>query len=98
MAWIHVTHTVKDYEKWKPVFDSTESLKRSYGWKQSMIFGVEDSPNKLIVMEEFESKQQAKSFLDSDELRKAMDKAGVTGTPDMRILEQKAVAKPRVHG
>lgn len=98
MAWIQVTHTIEDYEKWKPVFDSTESFKRSYGWKQSMIFSVDDSPNEIIVMEEFESTQQARSFLQSEELGKAMDKAGVTGEPDLQILEQKAAVKPKVRG
>lgn len=97
MAWIHVIHDVEDYNEWKSVFDEMEPRKQSYGWKQSMVFNATGSPNELLVMEEFESVDQARAFLNSDELRTTMERAGVRGEPDVQILEERARETSHVH-
>jgi hypothetical protein len=87
MAWIHVSHRVEDYPKWKEGFDSTADFKRSLGWKGYRIFAIEGDNTNVLVMEEFDTEEQAREFLSSDYLREAMGRAGVRGEPDIQVVE-----------
>ncbi len=87
MAWIHVRHRVEDYPKWKEGFDSTTEHKRSHGWKAYRLFAIEGDNNHVLVMEEFETPDQAREFLGSEYLREAMSRAGVSDQPDTQVVE-----------
>jgi uncharacterized protein (DUF1330 family) len=87
MAWTHVRHWVEDYPKWKEVFDSTAEYKRSHGWKGYRLHAIEGNNNYLLVMEEFETEDQAREFLASEYLREAMSSAGVSDEPDILVVE-----------
>jgi hypothetical protein len=87
MAWTHVRHRVEDYPKWKEVFDSTAEYKRSHGWKGYRLLAIEGDQNHVLVMEEFETDDQAREFIGSDYLREAMGRAGVSDQPDILVVE-----------
>ena len=87
MAWTHVRHRVEDYPTWKEVFDSTAEYKRSHGWKGYRIHAIEGDNNHLLVMEEFETEDQAREFIGSEYLREAMGRAGVIDEPDILVVE-----------
>src|SRR5829696_4431812 len=87
MAWIHVRHRVEDYPKWKEGFDSTADFKRSLGWKGYRLFAIEGDNTHVLVMEEFDTEEQAREFLSSDYLREAMGRAGVSDEPDIQVVE-----------
>lgn len=91
-AWIAVTHKVESFERWRPVFDGTATMKRGYGWKQSWVFAIDGDPNNVLVLEEFGSMQRARAFASSPELKAAMGKAGVLGPPEIRFLSSAARA------
>ena len=65
MAWTHVRHRVEDYSEWKVMFDSTADFKRSHGWKTYRLFAIEGDNTHVLVMEEFETPEQAREFLGS---------------------------------
>ena len=67
------------------MFDATEDFKRSHGWKTYRLFAIEGDINHVLVMEEFETPQQAREFLGS--LRGAMSRAGVSDQPDIQVVE-----------
>ena len=87
-AWLIVTHKVEDFERWKPVFDSTIGMKNRHGWKRSSIYTADGDRNNVMVAEEFATMEGAKAFASSPELRAAMGKAGVVGAPDIRFVNQ----------
>ena len=87
MAWTHVRHRVEDYPKWKEVFDSTAEYKRSRGWKGYRLLAIEGDRNHVLVMEEFQTEDQAREFIGSEYLRDAMDRAGVSDQPDILVVE-----------
>ena len=87
MAWIHVRHRVEDYPKWKEGFDSTADFKRSLGWKGYRLFAIEGDNTNVLVMEEFDTEEQAREFLSSDYLREAMGRAGVSSEPELQVVE-----------
>jgi hypothetical protein len=70
----------------KEVFDSTAEYKRSHGWKGYRLHAIEGDNNHLLVMEEFETEDQAREFLGSDYLREAMGRAGVSDEPDILLV------------
>ena len=87
MAWVHVRHRVEDYPRWKEVFDSTAEYKRSHSWKGYRLHAIEADRNHVLVMEEFETEDQAREFIGSDYLREAMGRAGVSDGPDILVVE-----------
>ena len=87
MAWTHIRHRVEDYPKWKEGFDSTAEYKRSHGWKGYRILAIEGDQNHVLVMEEFETEDQAREFLGSEYLREVMGRAGVSDEPDVQVVE-----------
>lgn len=92
-ALIMVTHKVQDFQVWKKVYDSTAAWKPGYGWKQGTVFSVDGDPNNVMVIEEFGSMDQAKTFAGSSELKAAMGKAGVMGPPEVRFVTSVARSK-----
>jgi hypothetical protein len=57
-----------------------------YGWKRYRLFQVSGDRNDLLVMEEFDSVEQALTFLESKDLRDAMQVAGVVDPPETLLL------------
>lgn len=87
MPWTYVRHRVADYNKWKEVYDQTAEFKRRYGWKRYQLFQVAGDRTDILVLEEFATVEQARAFLASDDLRMAMEHAGVIGPPEIRVLQ-----------
>lgn len=88
MAWIHVRHRVEEYSKWKEAYDQTAPYKRDHGWKRYQIFSVGGDRKDVLVMEEFETLDQADSFLDSPILLEAMGHAGIIGAPEILLVNE----------
>jgi hypothetical protein len=76
-----VQHTVKDYAAWLPGFTANDSMRKAAGLTQPGVGrGLEDS-NMVVVFLTASDIQKAKDFASSPQLKEAMDKDGVTGTP-----------------
>ena len=90
MAYMFVRHSVQDYKSWKSVFDSLGDLRRRSGEKSYQILRQENSPNELVALFEWDSLDNARKYADSPELKAAMQRAGVTGKPEILFLEQAA--------
>ncbi|AEG18009.1 cyclase [Methanobacterium paludis] len=90
MTYVLVIHKVKDYAKWKPVYDEDGATRKAKGSKGSSLFRNANDPNHLIVLTEFEDMEKAKSFVESEDLKIAMQKAGVAGRPAVFYLEKLA--------
>ena len=87
MAWTHIRHRVEDYRKWKEGFDSTAEYKRSHGWNGYRLYAIEGDNNNVLVMEEFETEDQAREFLGSEYLREVMSSAGVSDEPVIWVVD-----------
>ena len=90
MAYMLVRHNVKDYEAWKSVFDSKRDLRKRYGEESYQILRDEKSPNELVALFGWDSLDNARKYADSPELKEAMQRAGVTGKPEILFLEEAA--------
>lgn len=89
MPFVLITlHKVEDYAKWKTEFDSDIDMRKEAGEKSYQIFHTDDDPNNLAILFEWDSLDNARKFMESNELREKMQKGGVIGEPEIRFLEE----------
>lgn len=88
MAYLLVRHRVNDYEAWKPVFDQHGAVRKASGSRGGRLFRSADDPNNLVLLLEWDSLENARQFAQSEDLRQAMQRAGVADQPDVYFLEE----------
>lgn len=88
MAQLIVRHKVKDYAKWKPLFDEHGAIRKAAGSKGGRLFRSEKDPNEVVILFEWDDLGKARKFTESEDLRQRMDRAGVVGKPDLYFLEE----------
>lgn len=90
MTYFLARHKVEDYDKWRVVYDEAQSTAASMGQKNesSMVFRDAGDPNTVTVIGEFDTLENAQKFFGSDELKAAMQKAGVQGPPDIHFMDK----------
>ena len=93
MPCLLIRHTVEDYSTWKAVFDEQADLRRANGSQGGRLFRSTESGEVLVLLE-WDDLERARLFADSDDLREAMARAGVTDRPDIWFLED--VERPTV--
>ena len=89
MPYLLVRHKVEECQRWKPVFDHDHGATRARsGSKEGRILRNADDPNELLILLEWDSLENARRFTDADDLREAMQRAGVADQPDVYFLEE----------
>ena len=88
MAQFLVRHKVKDYGKWKPLFDEHAAKRKGGGSKGGRLFRSEKDPNEVVILFEWEDLGKAHKFAESEDLRKTMERAGVVGKPELYFLDE----------
>ena len=88
MPYVLVRHKVTDYGKWKPVFDEHGTVRKASGFKGHHLFNNADDPNEHVILFEVEDLEKARQFCQSEDLRQAMQRAGVSDQPDMYFLDE----------
>jgi heme-degrading monooxygenase HmoA len=88
MAYILVEQNVEDYTKWKAAFDENSTIRERNGSEGGWVFRSSSDQNEVVVLMKWDNRENAKKFLESDELKNAMKQAGVVGKPNVNILDQ----------
>jgi len=88
MATMLIQHQIKDYPAWRRVFDSSSDLRTSYGELGSQVYRDASDPNSITVLNTWDTLENAQKFVQSPELKAAMEKAGVVGRPNITFLNQ----------
>ena len=97
-----VTHTVKDFDAWKKIYDEYESARIEAGLTKLAVSRDMENPNKVYVFNRMADLKKAKDFGANPKLKEAMQKGGVTGAPVfgysdvVRFEESPAELKDRV--
>ena len=81
MATLFVRHSVSDYAAWRKAYDSVAPLQKAGGVTAEAVYQSADDPNDVTVTHEFASIAAAKAFAGSEDLKAAMQRAGVVGAP-----------------
>ncbi|MFC2077067.1 cyclase [candidate division KSB1 bacterium] len=88
MSYVLVRHKVEDYNKWKPLFDENVTERKEHGSKGGYVFRNADDSHELLVLLEWNGREGAKKFIESDKLRETMQEAGVTAQPEIFYLDE----------
>ncbi len=81
-----ITHEVKDYPVWRKAFDADELNRKSAGFVIRGVYADVNKPNMVSIVGEFPSAAAADAFATSPKLKEVMEKAGVIGKPDVKVL------------
>ncbi len=87
MAMMIIHHHVRDYQAWRPVYDAHEPARASAGLSNGRVFRSTDDPQDIPILFDMADRQKAQAFAASDDLKVAMQRAGVEGKPEMQFIE-----------
>ncbi len=88
MPYLLVRHKVKDYAKWKAIFDEHGATRKAGGSKGGRLFRNAENANETVIIFEWDSLEKARRFAQSEDLKKTMQRAGVIDKPDVYFLEE----------
>ena len=86
MYYLMMQHEVADYDQWRKVFDSMESVRHSMGVRSDLILRGVDNPNAITILIEWDSLDGARNWMADSRLRDAMKEAGVLKSPTLTYL------------
>ncbi len=81
-----VSHEVKDYASWRKVYDADEVNRKAAGFKVWGVYADARNPNMVTIIGTFPSAAAVDGFVSSPKLKDAMEKGGVIGKPDVKVL------------
>jgi hypothetical protein len=88
MVTVIISHECKNYSEWRKVFDADEVNRSRAGFKSTALYHSVDNANKITIVGEAPSVEAIKSFMANPELKAAMERGGVIGMPDVKILNK----------
>jgi hypothetical protein len=80
-----IHHKVKDYAAWRTGYDAHEKSRLSAGITNGRVFRSAEDPNDLVVLQDVADVAKARTWIGSDDLKAAMQKSGVIGSPSIRF-------------
>ena len=80
-----IHHKVTDYTAWRKGYDAHEQSRRSAGITNGRVFRSAEDPNDVVVLQDVADVAKARTWLGSDDLKAAMQKSGVVGSPSIRF-------------
>ena len=76
---------VKDFKAWRTGYNGNEKSRLSAGITNGRVFHSADDPNDVVVLQDVSDVAKARTWLDSEDLKTAMQKSGVLGSPSIRF-------------
>jgi hypothetical protein len=76
---------VKDYATWRASYDGREKSRLSAGISNGKVFRSAENPNDVVILQDVVDMAKARTWFGSDEMKAAMEKSGVLGSPNVRF-------------
>jgi len=80
-----IHHKVKDYNVWRSAYYGHEKSRVSAGITKGRVFRSAEDPNDVVVVMDAADVAKVRSWMSSNDLKSAMEKGGVIGTPTIRF-------------
>jgi hypothetical protein len=78
---VEISHTVKDYAKWRPAFNTDSTARKASGMSDIVVGRETGKPNNILIALNVSDMQKAKDFAASPRLKDVMSKNGVISKP-----------------
>ena len=86
MPTLAVQLKIAGYAKWWPVFDKHKALRDKAGFTNTQIYRQADSANDILIWSDVADVAKAREALAGQEIRSAMQEAGVVGPPKIHVV------------
>jgi len=80
-----IHHKVKDYALWRKGYDEHEKSRASAGVTNGKVFRSAEDPNDILILADVADVAKARAWLGGEDLKAAMQKAGVVGQHVVRF-------------
>lgn len=78
MVYILAQIKLESFDKWKTIFDERKSMRKEMGSIEARLFRDSSDPSAVVILFEWDNMENAKKYMESEEIRKTLEKAGVT--------------------
>ena len=85
--YILVRHKIRDFTKWKSVYESNSHKRSAAGLIELNVLQNTNDPNEVVLLFKTNDLTLAKTYIESRELIQIMLKAGVADKPDIYFLK-----------
>ena len=82
MAKVFLNHPITDYDTWRPIFDADAPRRDAAGMTNVVVLRDADDPNSIWLVGDGDP-DKVNEMMQDPELAAAMQKAGVTGPPQL---------------
>jgi heme-degrading monooxygenase HmoA len=79
MPYLLERHQVRDYNRWREVFDADAAGGEAAGCRTARVFRNAEDPQEVVVLFEWDSLERARRRIESATLSREFDEAGVRG-------------------
>jgi hypothetical protein len=76
---------VKDYSAWRTSYNGREQSRVSAGITNGRVFRNAEDQNDVVILQDVADVAKARTWLGSPEMKTAMEKSGVIGSPSIRF-------------
>src|ERR1700730_926756 len=76
---------VQDYDTWRSAYDGREKSRLSVGISNGRVCRNAEDPNDVVILQDVADAARARFWLGSDDMKAALVKNGVVGTPNVRF-------------
>ena len=76
---------VKDFNAWRTSYNENEKDRASAGITNGRVFRSAEDPNDVVILQDVADVAKARTWFGSDDLKAAMQKSGVLGSPNVRF-------------
>lgn len=93
MPYLLERHEVRDYERWREVFDADAAGREAAGCRGARVFRNAEDPQEVVVLFEWNSLENARRRIESATLDRKFEEAGVRGgigRTEFYLLEEEA--------
>jgi hypothetical protein len=88
MTIVVLNHKVKDFKTWKPFYDADSLRRNDAGLKELYVASSASDPNDVHIAFETNDFAKAQKFMESPDLQKVMEQAGVISEPKITVLQK----------
>ncbi len=87
MTHLLIHHKVQNFDAWKVAYDRHASARAEAGLTELHLLRNVSEPNDVVILFQAKDAERARAFASSDDLKSAMQGAGVVGTPELIELK-----------
>ena len=86
MASMLIQHKVRDYTAWRSAYDAHEPARVAAGITNGRVYRKAGEQNDLVILFDVADAAKAITWAAGDDLKTAMQKAGVVGEPTIHVI------------